>query len=199
MATRNGIPIPSSSYDTAAMKRLIKFQTPDPRRNLPPHLAKKRGEANYLVSFERMILSKKRKSGIGGRNFEMNGYGIADFIWIERTKLVIFGKTIFSGQIKLRAFELKLSNWKQALTQAYRYSYFSDMSIVVLPSKAAVAAVKHLELFRKMHIGLWKYDARAANYKKIYEPRFSRPRSSSAKGKALSLLARKPKLSSLLK
>jgi len=180
------------------MKQLIKFRTPDPRRNLPPHLSKKRGEANYLASFERMILSKKRKNGVGGRNFEMNGYGIADFIWIERNELVILGKAIFTGQIKLTAFELKLANWKQALTQAYRYSYFSDMSIVVLPSKAAVAAAKHLELFRQMRIGLWKYDARSANYEKVYQPRFNRPRSSSAKAKALFLLGRKLKFSNLL-
>jgi hypothetical protein len=186
-------------YKKHATKKLIKFNTPDPRRNLPSNLAKKRGESNYLASFERTLLARRRRSGIGGRNFEMNGYGIADFVWVEKSSIDFFGKTFFSGAVKIVSFELKLSKWKQALTQAYRYSYFSDLAVVVLPTKTCAVASKHLALFKKMRIGLWRYDTAHGRCERIYEPLFSRPKNASAKLKALSILSGRSKFGDFFK
>src|SRR5271166_338281 len=55
------------------------------------------------------------------------------------------------------AFELKLRDWRKGLVQAYRYRYFCDCSIVVLPSDVAERASQRLELFASLDVGLWSF------------------------------------------
>ena len=56
------------------------------------------------------------------------------------------------------AFELKLRDWRKGIVQAYRYRYFCDRSIVVLPGDVADRASKRLELFASLDVGLWSFD-----------------------------------------
>lgn len=72
------------------------------------------------------------------------------------------------------SFEFKLSNWKRALTQAYKYRAFSDKSYVVLDMAFEHRAKKHIDMFIKANIGLVSIDQNA-NYNILYSPFKKRP------------------------
>src|ERR1051326_944469 len=138
--------------------QLLRFKKSNPRRNLPAALARKRGESNFVLSFSKTYLSSIALNGFGGREFALPGYGIADFVWIawrndtnldEGHALSIEKLKALLSQHKLTAFEMKLMDWRGGLAQAYRYSYFADLAVVVLPPDVAAVATADLELFRK--------------------------------------------------
>lgn len=56
------------------------------------------------------------------------------------------------------AFEMKLSNWKRALAQAFRYRAFAEVSFVILDSKYINRALKQIEKFQTANIGLLSID-----------------------------------------
>lgn len=56
------------------------------------------------------------------------------------------------------AIELKMSNWKRALTQAYKYRAFSHMAIVLMDADRSKAALSNLNSFIKYKIGLATLD-----------------------------------------
>lgn len=68
--------------------------------------------------------------------------------------LLAFGRPSRSTCFRTICFELKLSNWKRALMQAYRYAAFADYSFVVLDVSAETKAIAHLDLFVRSNIGL---------------------------------------------
>ena len=74
------------------------------------------------VEFERCI-----KSVIGNTYYkEWQGlFGIHDYVCFSKG----------DGEIDVISFELKLTNWRGALMQAFRYLSFSDYSYVVLPEE----------------------------------------------------------------
>lgn len=91
----------------------------------------------------------------------------------------------------LTAFEMKLKDWRRALTQAFRYSYFSDRSIVVLPAAVADRAQRHLEVFQRLGIGLWSYEPKADNIEMRFTPDGTRARNPAARKKAVDRISRK--------
>jgi hypothetical protein len=56
------------------------------------------------------------------------------------------------------AFEMKLSNWKRALVQAFRYRSFAEASYVLLDRKHVTPALKQIERFERANIGLLSID-----------------------------------------
>lgn len=56
------------------------------------------------------------------------------------------------------AFEMKLSNWKRALMQAFRYRSFAEASYVLLDRKHVMPALKQIEKFERANIGLLSID-----------------------------------------
>jgi len=52
------------------------------------------------------------------------------------------------------AIELKLSNWKRALEQAFRYRSFANYSYVILDNSHIRPAVKNKNEFQRKNIGL---------------------------------------------
>ncbi len=56
------------------------------------------------------------------------------------------------------AFEMKLSNWKRALAQAFRYRAFAEVSFVILDSKYIGRALKQIDKFQRANIGLLSVD-----------------------------------------
>lgn len=52
------------------------------------------------------------------------------------------------------SIEAKLKNWHRALNQAYRYKRFSNFTFVLLEEKYSSPAIKNLDLFEKMGVGL---------------------------------------------
>ncbi len=169
---------------------IINFETVDPRKNLPAHLARKRGELLYLSAFQRAFVAGRSGNGVGGRQFAVSGYGMADFVWADASGC--------ESKPTLMAFEMKLRDWKKGLSQAYRYSYFADHSVVVLPPEAIGPAKANMNTFKKMQIGLWSFDPKSRTIREIHKPKASRPRNPNAKEKALSLLCRHAKFRKFL-
>jgi hypothetical protein len=175
------------------------FKRRHPRRNLPGVAARKRGEANFVCAFARAYIASIAPHGIGGSEFSLSGFGIADFVWLawRHSALGDEGTAVSVEEIKselarqkLSAFEMKLTDWRKGIAQAYRYSYFADVAIVVLPPDTANLARAELKLFRELGVGLWSFDKAAGKIAKLFTPHNSKPRSGSARDKALEFLSR---------
>ncbi len=66
-----------------------------------------------------------------------------------------------NGQAKIIrsfAFEMKLSNWKRAITQAYRYRAFANLVYVVIDRYFLKPALENLDDFLRSNIGLISID-----------------------------------------
>jgi hypothetical protein len=195
--------MPSTSYTEP---HILDFRGFNPRRNLPWISSGKRGESNFVGAFERTFLSKQI-NGIGGRHFPLSGFGIADFLWIsprldEESRKTKNEYVEATGSIEnwcMTAFELKLFDWKQALLQAYRYSFFADQSIVVLPMEKIETAKKAIDSFQESRIGLWLFDKKSGLITKIYNPPNVIARSNNARSKAINFIQSKIKLSKFYK
>ena len=188
--------------------QLIRFKQRHPRRNLPATLARKRGESNFVSAFSKAYIASIAPGGIGGKEFPLQGFGIADFVWIawhhcdnpdEGSALSIEQIKSLLNRRKLTAFEMKLSDWRKGLAQAYRYSYFADLAVVVLPPDLAATARANLYLFRESNVGLWSFSPATGAICKLFTPRSLGPRNPRAKDKALELLGRSLKFSQLCK
>ena len=188
--------------------QLLKFKQRHPRRNLPAALARKRGESNFVSTFSKAYIASIASGGIGGKEFALSGFGIADFVWIawqsavnpdEGSALSIEKLKSLLNRHKLTAFEMKLSDWRKGLAQAYRYSYFADLAVVVLPPDLAATAKAALDRFRASSIGLWSFDPASGAIRKLFTPRSSGPRNSKAKERALDCIGRVLKFSKLRK
>ena len=177
----------------------------NPRRNLPGPVARKRTESNFLCAFERAYRRGLRSTGIAGRDFEVSGYGIADWVWIAwRQRPASPDATACALErrpplLRLHAFELKISDWRKALKQAFRYGYFADRATVVLPPSAARLAKVHLDTFVRLRVGLWSFDASTGRILRIYSPRLWRPRNAQAKDRAVALILRRVNFSQVSK
>ncbi len=102
---------------------------------------------------------------------ELDGlFGIPDFVIANVNKSN-------KGKQKIRctfAFEAKLSKWKKAIAQAYRYKAFADTSWVILDSDYIKPALTHIDDFKVANIGLVSLDSN--NRIKIhYKPRRENP------------------------
>ena len=71
-------------------------------------------------------------------------FGIPDYVCFDKQ----------GGEINVVSFELKLSDWKRAMVQAFRYRSFSHLSYVVMPEGAAESASRHADEFQQYGIGL---------------------------------------------
>ncbi len=170
----------------------IEFGAFNPRRNLPAAVARKRGEANFVGSFHRTFAAVCEGKGGGGRHFELAGYGIADFVWMDFAR---DGTRKNDRAPLLTAFEMKLKDWRRALSQAYRYSYFSDRAIVVLPTDVANRAAVHLDTFRRLGIGLWGYEPKTERLDMRFTPTDTKAKSPAAREKAVGRISAKIELS----
>ncbi|HEY5910765.1 MAG TPA: hypothetical protein VJA21_09205 [Verrucomicrobiae bacterium] len=180
--------------------RLLKFRQRHPRRNLPAALARKRGESNFVSAFSNAYISSIAPDGIGGKEFALSGFGIADFVWIawrnainpdEGSALSIEKLKTLLNQHKLTAFEMKLSDWRKGLAQAYRYTYFADRSILVVPTAVVPLAKKEMPLFRELGVGLWSLDIKSNTITRHFTPPASVPKNERVRSRAVALLSRR--------
>jgi len=105
-------------------------------------------------AFLKRFMAKAPAGSWCGRHFAVPDCGVADCIVFK-----------LEGDVKaelamgrLLAFEAKLSDWRKALNQAYRYRYYADVSIVILPVQAARSAIENRDLFQQMGVGLWTFN-----------------------------------------
>jgi hypothetical protein len=176
--------------------RICNFKLGRPRRNLPATVRYKRGESNFVSAFSAAYIALARRGGIGGREFAMSNFGIADFVWIEWRRDDGSGTAMSAEKLKsalalhrLTAFEMKLSDWRKGLAQAYRYGYFADAAMLIVPPETAKLAKAELDLFRQLRVGLWSFNSRSKKIRKFFTPRENKPRNKKAREKALDLFA----------
>lgn len=88
----------------------------------------------------------------------------------------VFSKEYKLPQIDIWSFEVKLKNWKRACYQASRYRGFSHYTTVVMPQENVHTAIKNIDMFDKMNIGLMAID-KQSKLKFIKKPKRSNPTS----------------------
>lgn len=160
-----------------------------PQNNLP---AQRKGtvssEARFTIAFAETYLqqfakihprSKKTTLALV-REIPVNGFGIADLLavaWTEITGEVFSSAEAFAevAQPTCRAFEMKLSHWQKAISQASRYRNFAHQAIVVVPPNVCNNACKMLETFKKLRVGIWSFNMDIRRIEALYTPRPQRP------------------------
>jgi len=98
---------------------------------------------------------------------EVKGFfGVPDLVIIQPT-----------GEKQISyAFEAKLSNWKRALFQAFRYKAFVNKSFVVMDHDLVKPALSQTDRFCRANIGLISIDLSGevhCHYNPYYEPPYS--------------------------
>jgi hypothetical protein len=155
----------------------------------------------YRVAFPSLHRGTTRTSTAMARQIPVNGYGIADFVAVSwepssgGTTLPPMAAYAFVSQAKpvVRAFELKLRDWRKALAQANRYRFYAHVAIVVLPPHSCTAALKFLDTFHLLQIGLWSFDSATGRIVTFSTPRPSAPVDTVHQLKALCLVAKASK------
>lgn len=156
------------------------FRTYYTRRNLPSHTGRRRGEANFLGAFLKSFMAQSRNLCWCGRHFAIPDCGVADCIIVEPRAIDEELSTA-----RLLAFEAKLADWRQALKQAYRYRYYADAAIVILPAQGSRMAIAHRDLFRQMGVGLWTFNQDSGAILPRVAVKRGAPLSSRKRGQAL--------------
>jgi hypothetical protein len=185
---------------------VVRISHAHPRRNLPNRTARGRKEGNFVIAFGqayvRQMISKNkgtRRFHATGRELSIAGFGIADFVWVAWRKTPnsqegtgLSRRSAGKPQkATVLAFEMKLKDWRKALAQAFRYRYFADAALVVLPPQTAIHAQRALSVFRDLQVGLWSFDNQTQRIREIFTPRLRQPLSDSARRKAISILTHK--------
>jgi hypothetical protein len=186
-----------------------KFKFSEPVRNLPNHPAGRCAEermasrfaTKYHSVFPSLHHGTTRTYTAMARQIPVNGYGIADFVavnwehdvWNCKSGRLAVQTFVDEARPVIRAFEMKLHDWRKALKQAHRYRFFAHAAIVVLPPEGCALAIKSLDTFQLLEVGLWSFDAASGQINAFYTPRPCQPVDTRHQLKALRLVARASK------
>jgi hypothetical protein len=186
-----------------------KLRFNEPVRNLPSHPAGHCAEEKmvlqfarvYREAFPRLHRGTTRMRAALARQIPVNGYGIADLVAVcwepvsddAGTPALDLETFLCEAQPVIRAFELKLRDWRKALKQAHRYRFFAHAAIVVLPPECCALARRFLDTFQALEVGLWSFDAVSGRITSYFTPRPRRPVDTRCQLKALRLVARASK------
>jgi hypothetical protein len=151
----------------------------------------------YQSAFPSLHRGTIRTRTAMAREIPVNGYGIADLIAVSwepsaggNTPVLQDAQTFVSeARPVMRAFELKLRDWRTALKQAHRYRFFAHAAIVVLPPICSALARRFLDTFQALEVGLWSFDAASGRITSYFTPRPCRPVDTRCQLKALRLVA----------
>lgn len=199
----------STTGETITKLKIPKFQFWEPRKNLLNNASRKNMERDFTIAFARAYISQikslhrrtARTQIDFAREVPMNGLGIADFVVVSWNPNKLIDENPVSNVIDfsktalpvIRAFELKISNWRRALMQAHRYKYFADVSIVVLPHDKMKIASSYLATFKSVKVGLWSFDPRNNRIITLYTPRPAKPLAPQYKPRAIELVSKASK------
>jgi len=95
--------------------------------------------------------------------------------------------------IRSFAFEMKLSNWKRAIIQAYKYRAFVNLSFVVLDQTYIKPALINIDQFISSNIGLISVDDNV-RIKVLYYPNKTEPYSIPLQNKLEEMVLKKDSL-----
>ena len=116
---------PSNQFKSVPSNHLVRFRSTSPRKNLPPSISRKRAEANFLCSFERVFVAGHcQTKQITWHDFALQGYGIPDlitFAWsTQQNQTPALSLEALRQKLQrqqLTAFELKLRDWRKGLVR----------------------------------------------------------------------------------
>ncbi len=171
-----------------ALSNIPKVRFHEPELNLPGRrLGLDNEESWFTIQFAKdyikqhlVIHQRSKKNNIACiRQIAINGFGIADMVAVSwesninrnNKKLISVEEFLLKFKPTIRAFEIKLNNWRKGMIQAHRYRYFANATILVLPMDRNSNALKHIETFKKIHVGLWSYDPSSKRILVHYTPR----------------------------
>ena len=213
-STRKKVALQSSNDIMFVMETIVntpipKYKFREPRGNLSNKSSRKNTERDFTISFARSYIFQLESLHHGtthsevhfSREIPINGYGIADFValYFDPQKISSNSQSLnifdFINTTKpiIRAFELKISNWRKALIQAHRYRYFADVSIVVLPYEKLSVASQFIDTFKAIKVGLWGFSKNTSQIKPLFTPRPSTPLEPKYKPRAVQLIAKATK------
>lgn len=170
MKTLGSISVYDSAHPQANLPRLRQSSKPEAA------FAKAFAEA-YLERAHRLHSKSEKTEILLAREIPVNGFGIADVLsvaWKPSSRILdgrIAAAEAAAHSPTIRAFEAKLHDWKKGLMQAHRYSFFSDVSILVLPANKIRNALKNLDSFHILRVGLWGFDEESDTIRAIFTPR----------------------------
>jgi len=181
----------------------------EPQRNLPRSRPRNGGEARFVLQFAKayrtQFSSLHRRSPNTSialvREVPVSGYGIADLVAVAwpggktgKSKVPVRAAE-FAARVSptVRAFEVKMRDWRKALRQASRYRFFAHVPVAVLPANGNDAALRNLETFRILGVGLWTFDPDTERVRPYFTPRRRKPRDTRQHHRALHLVARATK------
>ena len=162
------------------------FNSRNPRKNLPVKVRSKQAEIRFQNEFLEVWGRKLNRKGIGGSQFELSNYGIADYIWVNP-----------AGQID--AFEFKLHDWKGGLMQAMRYRGYARRSFLVVPDSITERVLAAAEFLKQSNIGIYTFNRLNKKIKLLLPSKPAKPLSADAYSRALQILNRKRKFRELCK
>jgi len=185
--------------------RIPKVRFREPERNLPgrsPRTAT--AEVRFTIQFARAYMAQHvtlhhgtEKSEIAcARQVAINGFGIADMLtvaWRAPEKGRNHSSDVHflrAERPTIRAFEVKLNNWRKGMTQAHRYRYFANVAILVLPVESCTNARTLLRTFRKIRVGLWGFDPHSGRIVTHFTPRPCSAMEPKCQQRALELVAK---------
>jgi len=178
------------------------LEYPEPSRNLPwsknGNSPEKKMLMKFLVCHSSMLKAERERVSV--IEFPVSGYGVADYICLHGKADSQTRENVMSWQFPtLLAFEMKINDWRRAISQAYRYKFYANASYVVLPMKNAEKAFSsNVDLFRHLEVGLWGYDSDNDLVKKFYSPRRSVPLCRSARKSVMGQISEEVKAQQLL-
>ena len=172
----------------SALDSIPKVKFHEPELNLPGRLpGLLSSEESFTIQFAQAYLGQQvgvhrrsRKNNVACvRQVSVNGFGIADLVsvsWesrpdLDHGELVSAEEFLLNFKPAIRAFEIKLNNWRKGMIQAHRYRYFSNAAILVLPTDKVSNALRYIETFKKVHVGLWSFNPASKQIIAHYTPR----------------------------
>jgi len=162
----------------------ISFSVPNPRRNLPVNVRNKRTEILFQNKFLKLWILQNDTPGVGGSQFAVPGFGIADYVFIESNQ-------------HITAFEFKISDWRKGLAQAARYKCYAHRSFLVVPQAIAHRIKPFFKKLKEINVGLCIFNSQTNIIDTIYSPKVKEPFSKNAHNNALSILNGKRNFSKL--
>ena len=141
-----------------------------PEADFVAHFAKA-----YQSQFSQIHSRTSRKETLFVREVPVSSNGIADLLVLScaasSTPSNSFSLPLAEVAPTIRAFEFKLSNWRNGMMQAHRYKYFSHASILVVPKIKLKSVKPQLELFKTLRVGLWGFEPETGSIICLYTPR----------------------------
>jgi len=178
----------------------------EPQQNLPRFNPRRGAESRFALQFARayrvafsVLPDHERQENMAfAREIPTNGYGIADLVsvtWNATSRrsgraLRLVEDFVSDTGHTVRAFELKMSDWRKALQQASRYRFFAHVPIAVLPAAKGRAALGNLEIFQTLRVGLWTFDPKTEVIHPHFTPSPQEPRDTKHHIRTLRLLAK---------